>query len=775
MKRGVRGLARPAAWSVCALALIVAPAPAQAKRAKASFHAHGSVEQVYVTDAKKGKAYDLVDRGGDVVDTRRASKLGGIVFRKVEPGGGYRVRRGSKQSEGLTVMSTRSRPPDAKVYDQEIPQNGYGYLTTRDGTKLAINVHLPPGVPPGTKVPTLIEYSGYGYADPAGFGGTPGGLGAAGGESSIAIVGQLLGFAVVDVNMRGTGCSGGSFDFFEPLQGLDGYDVIETVARQPWVMHDKVGMMGISYGGISQLFVAETRPPSLSAIAPLSLIDQVQTTLYPGGSLNTGFALAWAKDRADAAKPASAEHGQHWAYEQIQNGDEVCKKNQELHPEAPNLLDKVKRNDTYKPRVADPLSPITFVHKINVPTFVACQWEDEQTGGHCPTLASRFTGTDKKWFTFTNGVHADSLDPSTAQKWIDFLDLYVAQQKPAPRPIVIAGGPALYTALFSTPGVTIPPDPIQVEPTYDSAKAAFEALPQVRVLYENGAGGNQPGDPVEAFERSYPSLPVPGAKALKLFLGPNGTLTSSKSNHRAGKGAAVDADSFKWNDDARPPTDFPLDGDTGGSTAGSLWSGSADYQWSQNPDGTALSYLSQPLTQDATVLGAGRLDTWIRSSAPDADLQVTVTEVRPDGKEYFVQSGWVRGSMRKLDRKKSNRFEPVLSLRKRDIEPLPSDHFTKLTVPLYYQGHVYRAGSQIRVIVSAIGGDQPIWAFAKAVPRHGKPTIDLAHTADMPSSLLLPTVDAGVAAPTGLPPCPGLRGEPCREYVPFTNASAKLR
>jgi hypothetical protein len=131
--------------------------------------------------------------------------------------------------------------------------------------------------------------------------------------------------------------------------------------------------------------------------------------------------------------------------------------------------------------------------------------------------------------------------------------------------------------------------------------------------------------------------------------------------------------------------------------------------------------------------------------------------------------------MRKLDRKKSNRFEPVLSLRKRDIEPLPSDHFTKLTVPLYYQGHVYRAGSQIRVIVSAIGGDQPIWAFAKAVPRHGKPTIDLAHTADMPSSLLLPTVDAGVAAPTGLPPCPGLRGEPCREYVPFTNVSAKLR
>ena len=39
-----------------------------------------------------------------------------------------------------------------------------------------------------------------------------------------------MGFTVVDVNMRGTGCSGGAFDFFEPLQSLDGYDVVETIA-----------------------------------------------------------------------------------------------------------------------------------------------------------------------------------------------------------------------------------------------------------------------------------------------------------------------------------------------------------------------------------------------------------------------------------------------------------------------------------------------------------------------------------------------------------------
>ena len=205
------------------------------------------------------------------------------------------MRSGGAASPPLTVISDQAAPPDTGVYGQSIPSDGYGYLTTRDGTKLAINVHppqdvadaLPAGVPlpPLPKLPdgvgatpTLIEYSGYGYADPAG----P--------QSGIAVIANLMGFTVVDVNMRGTGCSGGAFDFFEPLQGLDGYDVVETIARQPWVAHHKVGMMGISYGGISQLFTAQLRPPSLAAISPLSVIDATQTTLYPGGILNTGFA-----------------------------------------------------------------------------------------------------------------------------------------------------------------------------------------------------------------------------------------------------------------------------------------------------------------------------------------------------------------------------------------------------------------------------------------------------------------------------------------------------
>ena len=81
-------------------------------------------------------------------------------------------------------------------------------------------------------------------------------------------------------------------------------------------------------------------------------------------------------------------------------------------------------------------------------------------------------------------------------------------------------------------------------------------------------------------------------------------------------------------------------------------------------------------------------------------------------------------------------------------------------MPLYYQGHVYRAGSRIRVTISAPGGDQPVWAFARMRP-NGRPSVSILRGT---SRLVLPVVD-GVDVPTLLPPCPGLRGEPCRTYT----------
>jgi predicted acyl esterase len=745
-----------------ALALVFASGAAAAEP---SFSAHGSVEQVYATGLPAGAQTSLLDSAGQVVVTRAANDLGGILFRNVTPGDGYQVRLDTtnETSGPLTVLTTQSAPPSTDVYNQTVPSDGYGYMSTRDGTKLAYSVHPPtdiantqgvdpPHNPAGDSVPspTLIEYSGYGYADPAG----P--------QSGIAALANLMGFTVVDVNMRGTGCSGGAFDFFEPLQSLDGYDITETVARQPWVAHNKVGMLGISYGGISQLFTAQTQPPSLAAIAPLSVIDQTQTTLYPGGILNTGFAVAWAEERQHDAMPAGPDSGQPWAYQRIQQGDQTCAANQALHPEAADLLGKIRANDHYVPAVADPLSPITFVNKINVPVFMACQFTDEQTGGHCPTLAEHMTGTDKKWFTYTNGTHVDSLDPETYNRLYDFLELYVAKEAPITKSALVqASAPVAFQAIFGINGaMTLPPDPIQQQPTYDLAKAAFEAQKPIRVMFDNGAGNSNPGWPYPGFEQSFSSFPIPGTTARSWYLAPHGALAN-----QPGQGTAADA--FTWDAHARPLTDFT--GDTA-SGPGGLWTATPNYQWAQDPSGTAVSYVTPPLSSDAAVVGAGAVDVWVRSSTPNVDLQATISEVRPDGKETFVQNGWVRGNERKLDAAKSTPLEPVLSLRAQDVSPLPPNKFVEVTIPLYYEGHVYRAGSRIRVKISAPNGDQPIWSFGETQPA-GQAQVAIGYGRKTPSRLILPAVP-GVSATTALPPCPGLRGEPCRDYQPLANTAA---
>jgi len=746
-----------------------------------AFNAQGSVEQVYATGLAPGTQVTLMHKGTTVA-TDTADALGGILFRHVTPGNRYRLKLSpSGEESGLLKVHTQApKPWDRSVYRQSIPSSGYGYLTTRDGTKLAIDVH-PPGIPSfmagklskagkafarpaasGSKWPTLIEYAGYGYANPAG----P--------ESGIAAIANLMGFAVVDVNMRGTGCSGGAFNYFEPLQNLDARDVIQTIAKQPWVLHHKVGMLGVSYGGISQLFAAQLQPPALEAIAPLSVVDATATTLYPGGVLNTGFAVPWAEGRQFQAEPAGPSAGEHWAYEQIQKGDTTCAENQELHEEATNLLEEVSENSHYNPAVADPLDPVTFVHNIDVPVFMACQFEDEQTGGHCPDLAEHMTGTTKKWFTFTNGVHTDSLDPYTFNRLFDFLELYVAHKAPIhQRPLMEFAAPTIYQAALGLPKgdeVTLPPDPIAEEPTYPAALAAFNALPQIRILFDNGAGAapGHPavaGNPYPTFEQSFSEFPIPGTIARSWYLGGEGALGDEPS-------AAEGSDSYNSDPNATPLTDYSANAGPGG-----LWGAASQWEWNwaQPVAGDAASYVTGPLGSDTTAIGAGAVNLWVKSSTPDVDLQATISEVRPDGNETFVQNGWIRASERKLATNSENLFhqeptplEPIPTMLASDVQPMPAGEYVPVTIPLYFEGHAYRKGSHIRVTISAPNGTQPVWSFSKTQPEESTAQVSIGFGPGMPSNLTLPVVPS-VTVPTELPPCPSLRNEPCRTYQTYAN------
>jgi len=710
----------------------------------ASFVAHSSVEQLSVTEAAPGTTLELVDRHDTILQTGTADQQGTLIFRDVQPAPGYRVvaetGAGVQASAAVAVTAPDDDPPPS-FYSQQQIHPGYGYLQTRDGTLLAYNAILPGPVENGP-YPTVVEYSGYDPANPDQ-------------PQPSSLIASGLGYAAVGVNMRGSGCSGGAFKYFETAQTTDGYDAIEAIAAQPWVKFNTVGMVGISYPGISQLFVAQRQPPHLAAIAPLSIIaDSYRGNGYPGGILNNGFSLDWTRDRQHDALP----FGQAWSKKRMQAGDQICIDNQKLRGQTPDLIKLIYDNAYYDPTVADPVAPSTFVHRINVPVFLAGAWQDEQTGGYFPTMLDQFTGTDKLHFTMTNGLHADSLGPSIFPRWFEFLSFYVAHEIPHFPAEANLALQTIVQQVFGVRSVPAPMDRFNDAPSFEAALARFEAEPKVRILFENGAG-KTPGAPVPSFERSFSQWPVEGIQPSIWYFAENGGLSRTAPS---GDGTdSVEADSYVYDPSRSQQVTFD-----GGDN---IWKALAMYDWPPPEAGKAVVYSTDPLADTLVMIGSGSVDLRLKSTAKDTDIQVTLTEVRSDGTEVYVQNGWLRASQRKVDPHVSTVLRPVQTHALADAADLPAGQFALARVELFPFAHVFRAGSRLRLSVEAPGASRPTWKF-DALPADGTVVNTIGRSAAAPSRLVLPVVP-GIDVPPSLPPCPGLRGQACRMAEEFVNTA----
>jgi predicted acyl esterase len=593
---------------------------------------------------------------------------------------------------------------------------------------LSINVRLPGSIDDGP-YPTVVEYSGYNPSDPSE-------------EAPASRLARALGYATVGVNLRGTGCSGGAWSFLDPAQARDGYDVVETIAAQPWVAHGKVGMVGISYSGIMQLGVAELRPPRLAAITPLSVIDETRSVTHPGGIPNVGFARDWATDRAREAQPS----GEEWVRARIADGDRRCRRNQKAHRRAPDVASVLGSLEFGATRRARTLAPGRRVGRIAVPVFLAGTWQDEETGSYFAEMLDDFDDAVPSKFTLMNGVHADPLGPAVVTRWAEFLDFYVARRVPHIPFVARLTAPFQFDDLYGK-RVGLPDDRFDDDMPFATALAAYEREPRVRVLFDSGAG-DPTGVPLPGFEVSFSSWPPPATAAAAWYFGPDGSLAADRPD-------AAGADEWIYDPAAFPATSRPrrklVDADPG-------------YRWKPPPAGRSVRYTTAPLGDDVVVLGAGSVDLWLRSTARDVDLEVTVTEVRPDGRETYVQSGWLRASQRALDRDRSDRLDAVPTFAEADSAPLPRERAALVRVPVYPFGHAFRAGSRVRITVQAPGGNRPKWAFgARTYERRVLNTI--VRSTRHPSRVVLPVV-SGVDVPTPLPACDILRGQPCRNAEP---------
>ena len=286
---------------------------------------------LYDANGKLVPTLKLGDTGDPVpTDFQRTDANGYLVLRYVTPASGYTVRRvdstKTKPSDPVTVTKLLSAPPTTLYTGQKLV-NGFEYLKTRDGTLLSVMVRLPGPADKGP-YPTIVEYSGYDPANPE-FGGT----------SAASRITNALGYATVGVNIRGTGCSGGSFQLWEDAAGgrrlRRGRD-----HRRPALGQEPQGRSWSASRtpATPPLYAAATQPPSLAGIAVGGTYDDgFRNLLRPSGIVNSGFAKEWIKGREAEAEPG----GQAWTQKRIDEGDAICAFNQRLRSQNVDLANRI--------------------------------------------------------------------------------------------------------------------------------------------------------------------------------------------------------------------------------------------------------------------------------------------------------------------------------------------------------------------------------------------------------------------------------------------------
>ena len=437
----------------------------------------------------------------------------------------------------------------------------------------------------------------------------------------------------------------------------------------------------------------------------------------------------------------------------VRRGDKHCLANQRLRLQTQNAL-QIQRSQPFRaPSLYDQRSPGAWLARARVPVFLVGQFQDEQTGGHFPEALRSLNGKPNVFISLQNGVHADSLGPSTITRWAEFLKLYVGDEIPRIPPSVIALSGELYRFLADAGAAPVEQSRFESFTSVAAAKAEFREDPRVRLLMDNGAGPQGLGSIGATWELNYSAWPPREVRATRYFLGPSGAL--------GGKPAKRHSASYVADPSARPAQTLPGNGEA------DAWKAQPPYNWAPIAAGKGVGWVSEPLAGDVVIAGPSSLDLLLRSSAPDTDLQVTLSEVRPDGNETYVQNGWLRASHRKLDPRRSTSIDPVPTHLRRDAAPLRRGRFSLVRVPIWPVAHAFRAGSRIRVTVEATGGDRPRWQFASVDSGRTRNTVALGGR--LASKLVLPVVAGATAQGTPLPPATALRGEPSRRYAAASN------
>ena len=389
---------------------------------------------------------------------------------------------------------------------------------------------------------------------------------------------------------------------------------------------------------------------------------------------------------------------------------------------------------------------VRWASHVTVPVFLSGALQDEQTGPQWPALIDAIPRTTPLFANMVNGGHIDSTDPQTITRWLEFLDIYVAGKVPADPGALADQFLGKFTGFAAGVSSVAPLPAIRFTGAggLAAARAAFaRQTPRVRVLFDSGAGPAGPGAIQSTYAANFSSWP-PAGTIETLHFGRHGSLGRSPS--------ATTSATFTLDPKARPATSLPA--------SGNAWSADPDWDWKPVPAADGIAFQTAPFSKPTTIVGPATVDLWVVATVPVEDFQATITEVRPSaGQEEYVTSGFLR-STNQLDRPDSTALFTDPTYLGGDARNLSSNAYSLVKIPIDPIVHTFRPGTELRVVISAPGGDRPIWEFdtldngQRATVGIGGPT----------GSALVVNVVSGVRATRALPACNALRGEPCRPY-----------
>lgn len=569
------------------------------------------------------------------------------------------------------------------------PTMDWGYIPLPDGTGLRFTVLRPRAT---GRFPVAINYGPYfNGSDPAAWS-----------PQTNRFLAE--GYAVLGVNVRGTGCSDGKFSLGGPQESKDAVEVIEWAARQPW-SNGRQGMFGLSYPGLTQYGPAGLHAPHLAAIAPFqSVTDFYRQGVYPGGIMNPVFAALWGV----GLQPLYSVEGSEAA---LRQGDMRCVRNiakQQTGGKA-FYLEGV-------PAVTHPYADIPFftdrnaekyIRQIRIPVLECVSWQDEMLTSES-VQSLDLLDPAKSWVVGVNGYHDECDDQAIWPYLKRFFEHFVK---------------GVDNAFEKSDHVVV----------FHDATTDLHGSAQVAARHRDSVSMHG--------VTSHPRWPV-AVKPIALNL---------TSDHRA--------DTRKAATDANHSYVAPLP--SAGNENG--YFGAWNALWKANaPFGTGLRYTSATLTHDAEFFGPGSADLWITSTGPDAYLQVTISEVRSDRSEVYVQRGWLRAASRQLDPQRSTQLSPYQTHLAKDVKPLRANERTFVRVPIRPLDYVFRAGSRIRVTIDS-PSTSGLWGFAPQVV----PSVTTVLVGNQNPSRVLLGLLPGARATGPAPACNTLVNQPCRPNMGF--------